>query len=206
MAQEKRRGHLGRNLLLGFSAIVVVALLIIFLAPIVPAKVIEKQPYAANETYIESEPYLANETYYEAQPYSTTVPVSYTVAGTTIQSVVGQIASDCIVIINNTDTNSGTFTVTYYLVTMGGATATKYASQFIAGGMQQGVWLRHTGDYIPSFTYSITPPTKQVIQYQNVQKTREVTLYRDVEKVREVVKYRDVEKSKRVTVVDYITD
>jgi hypothetical protein len=206
MAQEKKRGHLGRNLLLGFSAIVVVALLIIFLAPVVPAKVIERQPYAANETYIESEPYLANETYYEAQPYITTVPVSYTVAGTTIQGVVGQIASDCVVIINNTDTNSGTFTVTYYLVTMGGATATKYASQFIAGGMQQGVWLRHSGDYIRSFTYSVSPPSKQAIQYQTVQKTREVTMFRDVEKTREVVLYRDVERTKWVTVFDHITD
>jgi len=206
MAQEKKRGHLGRNLLLGFCAIVVVALLIIFLAPVVPAKYIEKQPYAGNETYIEKEPYLANETYSEAQPYVTTAFLSYTVAGTAIQSVAGQIASDCIVIINNTDTNSGTFSVTYYLVTMGGATATKYASQFIAGGMQQGVWLRHTGDYIRSFTYSVTPPSKQVIQYQYVQKTREVTMYRDVEKTREVVLYKDVERTKWVTVVDHITD
>ncbi len=206
MAQEKKRGHLVRNLLLGFSAIVVIALLIIFLAPVVPAKIVEKQPYAANETYVESEPYLANETYYEAQPYVTTVPLSYTVAATTIQSVPGQIASDCIVIIQNTDTNSGTFTVTYYLVTMGGATTTKYASQFIAGGMQQGVWLRHSGDYIRSFTYTVSPPSKQVIQYQSVQKTREVTKYRDVEKTREVILYRDVEKTKWVTVVDRITD
>jgi hypothetical protein len=206
MAQEKKRGHLRRNLLLSSGAIVVAALLFIFLAPIVPAKVIEKQPYAGNETYIESEPYLANETYYEAQPYVTTAAVSYTVAGTSVQNVAGQIASDCVVIINNTDTNSGTFTVTYYLVTMGGATATQYASQVIAGGMQQGVWLRHTGDYISSFTYSVSPPSKQVIQYQNVQKTREVTKYRDVEKTREVVLYRDVEKTKWVTVVDHITD
>ena len=206
MAQEKKRGHLVRNLLLGFSAIVVIALLIIFLAPVVPAKIVEKQPYAANETYVESEPYLANETYYEAQPYVTTVPVSYTVAATTIQSVPGQIASDCIVIIQNTDTNSGTFTVTYYLVTMGGATTTKYASQLIAGGMQQGVWLRHSGDYIRSFTYTVSPPSKQVIQYQSVQKTREVTKYRDVEKTREVILYRDVERTKWVTVVDNITD
>jgi len=206
MAQEKKRGHLVRNLLLGFGAIVVVALLIIFLAPVVPAKIVEKQPYAANETYVESEPYLANETYYEAQPYVTTVAVSYTVAATTIQSVPGQIASDCIVIIQNTDTNSGTFTVTYYLVTMGGATTTKYASQLIAGGMQQGVWLRHSGDYIRSFTYTVSPPSKQVIQYQSVQKTREVTKYRDVEKTREVILYRDVERTKWVTVVDNITD
>ena len=206
MAQEKKRGHLVRNLLLGFGAIVVVALLIIFLAPVVPAKIVEKQPYAANETYVESEPYLANETYYEAQPYVTTVAVSYTVAATTIQSVPGQIASDCIVIIQNTDTNTGTFTVTYYLVTMGGATTTKYASQLIAGGMQQGVWLRHSGDYIRSFTYTVSPPSKQVIQYQSVQKTREVTKYRDVEKTREVILYRDVERTKWVTVVDNITD
>jgi hypothetical protein len=182
MAQEKKRGHLGRNMLLGFSALVVVALLIIFLAPIVPAKFIESQPYAGNETY------------YEAQPYVTTVPLSYTLAGTTIQNVAGQIASDCVVIINNTDTNSGTFTVTYYLVTLGGATATQYASQFIAGGLQQGVWLRHAGDYIRSFTYSVSPPSKQVIQYQNVEKTREVVLH------------RDVERTKWVTVIDHITD
>jgi hypothetical protein len=206
MAQEKKKGHLRRNLLLGVSAVVVAALLIIFLAPVVPAKYIEKEPYAANETYVEQEPYIANETYYEAQPYVTTAPLSYTVAGTAVQGVAGQIASDCVVIINNTDSNSGTFTVAYYLVTMGGATTTRYASQFIPGGTQQGVWLRYTGDYIRSFTYSITPPTKQVIQYYNVQKTREVTVYRDVQKTREVVLYRDVEKTKWVTVVDRITD
>lgn len=206
MAQEKKRSNLGRNLLLGVGAVVVAGLLIIFLAPIVPAKYIEKQPYAANETYVEQEPYTANETYYEAQPYTTTASLSYTVSGTSIQAVAGQIASDCVVIIYNTDSNSGTFTVTYSLVTMGGATTTRYASQFIAGGMQQGVWLRYTGDYIRSFTYSVTPPTKQVIQYTNVQKTREVTKYRDVEKTREVVLYRDVEKTKLVTVVDRITN
>ena len=206
MAEEKKKSHLQRNLLLGVSAVVVVALLIIFLAPVVPAKYIEKEPYAANETYVEQEPYIANETYYEAQPYVTTAPLSFTVAGTAIQGVAGQIASDCIVIINNTDSNSGTFTVTYFLVTMGGATATQYSSQFIAGGTQQGVWLRHTGDYIRTFTYSVTPPTKQVIQYSTVQKTREVTMYRDVQKTREVVLYRDVEKTKWVTVVDHITE
>jgi len=206
MAEEKKKSHLQRNLLLGVSAVIVVALLIIFLAPVVPAKYIEKEPYAANETYVEQEPYIANETYYEAQPYVTTAPLSFTVAGTAIQGVAGQIASDCIVIINNTDSNSGTFTVTYFLVTMGGATATQYSSQFIAGGTQQGVWLRHTGDYIRTFTYSVTPPTKQVIQYSTVQKTREVTMYRDVQKTREVVLYRDVEKTKWVTVVDHITE
>ena len=206
MAEEKKKSHLQRNLLLGVSAVIVVALLIIFLAPVVPAKYIEKEPYAANETYVEQEPYIANETYYEAQPYVTTAPLSFTVAGTAIQGVAGQIASDCIVIINNTDSNSGTFTVTYFLVTMGGATATQYSSQFIAGGTQQGVWLRHTGDYIRTFTYSVTPPTKQVIQYSAVQKTREVTMYGDVQKTREVVLYRDVEKTKWVTVVDHITE
>jgi hypothetical protein len=206
MAQEKKKGHLGRNLLLGFSALVVAALLIIFLAPIVPAKYIEKEPYAANETYVEQEPYIANETYYESQPYVTTAPLSYSVASTSVQSVSGQIASDCLVIINNNDSNSGTFTVTYFLVTMGGATTTRYTSQFIAGGTQQGVWLRYTGDYIRSFTYSVTPPIKQVIQYNNVQKTREVTKYRDVQKTREVVLYKDVEKTKWVTVIDRITD
>jgi len=206
MAEEKKKSHLQRNLLLGVSAVIVVALLIIFLAPVVPAKYIEKEPYAANETYVEQEPYIANETYYEAQPYVTTAPLSFTVAGTAIQGVAGQIASDCIVIINNTDSNSGTFTVTYFLVTMGGATATQYSSQFIAGGTQQGVWLRHTGDYIRTFTYSVTPPTKQVIQYSTVQKTREVTMYGDVQKTREVVLYRDVEKTKWVTVVDHITE
>jgi hypothetical protein len=206
MSEEKKKSHLQRNLLLGVSAVVVAALLILFLAPVVPAKYIEQEPYAANETYVEQEPYIANETYYEAQPYVTTAPLSYTVAGTAIQGVAGQIASDCIVIINNTDSNSGTFTVTYFLVTMGGATATQYSSQFIAGGTQQGVWLRHTGDYIRTFTYSVTPPTKQVIQYYNVQKTREVTKYKDVQKTREVVLYRDVEKTKWVTVIDRITD
>jgi len=206
MAQEKKRGHVRRNLLLGSGAIVVAAFLFIFLAPVVPATYIEKEPYAGNETYIEKVPYTANETYYEAEPYVVTVPLSYTVAATSIQNVLGQIASDCVVLISNTDTNSGTFSVTYFLVTMGGATATKYSYQFIPGGTQQGVWVRHSGDYIRSFTYSVAAPTKQVIQYRNVQKTREVTLYRDVEKVREVVKYRDVERSKRVTVVDSITD
>jgi len=206
MAQEKKKGHLRRNLILGVSAVVLAALLFIFLAPVVPTTYIEKEPYAANETYTEKEPYAANETYTESEPYVVTVPLSYTVAGSAIQNVSGQIASDCVVIINNTDASSGTFSVTYFLVTMGGATATKYSYQFIPGGTQQGVWVRHSGDYIRNFTYSVAAPSKQVIQYHNVQKTREVTLYRDVEKVREVVKYRDVEKSKRVTVVDSITD
>lgn len=204
MVQEKKKSHPRRNLLLGFSSIVIIVLLFIFLAPVVPEKYYEKEPYTATETYTETEPYTVTETYTESEPYNATVPVSYVVGGTANQQVPGQIASDCIVVIYNTDTNSGSFTVTFNLVTMGGATATRYASQFIAGGTQQSVWLRYTGDYIRSFTYSVTPPNKQVVQYHDVQKTREVTYYRDVEKTREVVRYRDVERTRRVTVVDSI--
>ena len=168
--------------------------------------------------YTEREPYTTTETYYEKEPYTESVPIEYRVTDTGIYDWFWSTGSDIWVTIKNTDTKSGYFYVTFSLKTRGGAITSKTASEYIAIGEEKRVQVKHSGDYISTFTYSITPPikevtkyrdvtkTREVVKYRKVPKTREVTKYRDVAKTREVIRYRDVPKTKRVTVLEYLLD
>jgi len=211
-------------------AILVIASIVLCAVPMIEVTYYESEPYTTTETYYESEPYTTTETYYESEPYTVTeiyyekepytasVPVDYQVTGVWIYNWFWTIGSDCWVTIKNTDIKSGYFYVTFYLTTEGGATTTKHASEYIAIGEEKDVLVKHPGDYVETFTYSITPPEKEVTKYEDVEKRREVTKYRDVEKTREVTKYKDVkktrevieykdvEKTKRVTALEYLMD
>ncbi len=150
-------------------------------------------------TYSESVPYTTIETYYVTESSTEEVPLSYTVIDTKISNFYWRFASDCTVTIKNTDIDSGYFRIEFNLVTQAtdtspSKTVTKAAWQFLAPGKQADVTVRHEGDYIDSFTYSITPPT------------REVTTSWQVPRTREIVNYEEVVKTKKVTFLEYWTE
>lgn len=185
--------------------ILVVAAIMIFAVPTMTATYYEWEPYTTYEIYWESEPYTTYETYWESEPYTETVPIDYLVTDTAIYNWFWHTGSDVWVTIKNADVKSGYFYVTFNLVTQGDATATQYGSEYIAIGEEKDVLVKHSGDYIKTFTYSVTPPTKEVTRYRDVEKTREVTTYEWVEKTRQVTEYGWVEKTEKVTVFEYLT-
>jgi len=145
-------------------------------------------------TYYQEEPYTATETYYEKEPYTTLVNIDYRVTEARTYNWFWTTGSDCWVTIKNADIKSGYFFVTFDLVTRGGARITRTAREYITIAEEKRVTVKHSGDYISRFTYSIDPPQK------------EVTMYRDVQKTREVVRIREVESTKRVPVFEYLTE
>jgi hypothetical protein len=114
------------------------------------------------------------ETYWVTEPYISYQDVDYIVTETGIYDWFWNTGSDVWVTIKNADTKSGYFYVTFYLITDGGATTTRYGNAYIVLGEETKINIKHSGDYIKSFTYSIDPPTKEVTQYHSVQKTRQV--------------------------------
>jgi len=159
----------------------------------------ELEPYTDIETYYETEPFTTYETYTEREPYNKSVPIDYIVTSKGSYSYFWSTGFDVWVNVKNTDLKSGTFTVVFNLRLEGGAKTTKSASKYIAIGDTEKVEVSYKGAWLSSYTYSITPPTKTVTDYRNVEKTREVVEYRDVEKTREIIKYRPVTRYKEVT-------
>jgi len=157
-----------------------------------------EEPYTELETYYEKEPFTTYETYTEREPYNKSIPIDYIVTSKGSYSYFWSTGFDAWVNIKNTDLKSGTFTVVFNLTLKGGAKTTKSASKYIAIGDTEKVQVSYAGAWLSSYTYSITPPTKTVTEYRDVQKTREVVEYRDVQKTREVTKYRTVTKYKDV--------
>jgi hypothetical protein len=149
-------------------------------------------------TYTESVPYATTETYYVTETVTEEIPLNYKVIDTNINNFYWRFSSDCTVTIRNTDISSGYFRLAFNMVTQGTPTApsktvTKAAWQLLAPGQQLDVTVRYEGAYVDSFTYAITPPT------------REVTTSRQVPKTRDVVYYREIWKTKKVTFLEYWT-
>ena len=149
-------------------------------------------------TYSESVPYITTETYYVTETSTEEVPLNYKVIDTKINNFYWRFSSDCTVTIKNTDIDSGYFRIVFNMVTQAtdvapSKTVIKAAWQLLAPGKQADVTVRHEGDYIGNFTYSIMPPTREVTTSQQVPKTKEVT------------NYREVVKTKKVTYLEYWT-
>ena len=175
-----------RLLVLIFIAILVVVVAVLSAAPL------------KSVTYSESVPYTTTETYYVTETSTEEIPLNYKVIDTKINNFYWRFSSDCTVTLRNTDIDSGYFRIAFNMVTQATGTSpsktvTKAAWQSLAPGKQADVTVRHEGDYIGNFTYSITPPT------------REVTTSRQVPKTREIVNYEEVVKTKKVTFLEYWT-
>ncbi len=173
-----------RLLVLIFIAILVVVAALLTAAPL------------KSVTYTESVPYTTTETYYVTETNTEEVPLGYKVIDTNINNSYWRLSSDCTVTIRNTDVSSGYFRIAFNMLTQTtilapSKTVTKAAWQLLDPGQQKDVTVRHDGDHIGNFTYSITPPTREVTTSQQVPKTKET------------VNYEEVVKTKKVTFLEY---
>jgi hypothetical protein len=173
-----------------------ILLILIFIAILVAAAAVISAAPLKSVTYSESVPYTTTETYYVTETNTEEVPLNYKVIDTKISNWYWRVYSDCTVTIRNTDVNSGYFRIAFNMVTQftiltPSKTVTKAAWQFLAPGEQKDVTVRHEGDYVGNFTYSITPPT------------REVTTSEQVPKTIEIINYDEVVKTKKITLLEY---
>ena len=150
-------------------------------------------------TYYETEQYTTTETYYVTEIQTEEFPLTYEVKDARIWDFYWRISTECTVSIKNTDSEAGYFRVQFNITTQATDTTpskslTKVAWRFIESGKQNDITVRHDGAQIKSFTYLVTPSTKQV------------TTYNEVPKTREILQYRDVEKTKKVTVLQYLIE
>ena len=180
-------------------------LLVFCLAPIKEVSYTVDERYQTTETYYVTEaytveePYIDIETYYETEPYDKSVPIDYLVTGEEGYNYFGGEGFYARVYIKNTDSISGTFTVVFDFTLQGGVKDTESKSKYIAAGKEEKLTVSYHGAALRSFTYSITPPTKTVTAYRDVEKTREVIKYRPVIKYRDVPKERTVWKTRPAT-------
>ncbi len=185
--------------------------------PIVTVAYTENEPYSVTETYYvqeayteqedyyEKEPFTKEEAYTESEPYNRSVPLNCVVTDKEGYNYFWSTGFDARVWIKNSDTQGGWFSVVFYCVLQGGATTTRTVSEYIAPGDTELVELKYSGAYLSQFDYSMTPPTKTVLDYREVAKTRYVTEFIDVLKTREVTKYRDVPRERTVVKVRPVT-
>jgi len=186
---------------IGIVAGIVVAILalVVCLVPLKTVAYTVLVDYEDTETYYESEPYEDIETYTE------TVPLDYEVVEN--EAYIEGTTPVVSVAVQNTDSVSGTFTVRLsirsniwgeliyfldydekelYLKPGETGTATNRADDVNA---EENDW---------SWSYDVTPATKEV------EKERPVTKYRQVEKQRTVTKQRQETRYKKVTLLDYL--
>ena len=187
--------------------VVVVALaLVVCLAPLKTVPYTVMVDYEDTETYYEDEPYADVETYTEM------VPLDYEVVESDMD-VEGHTATVSVVV-RNQDDIAGTFTVDLTVI---------YGCTFIAPGSieitsmfasdERELYLKPnktgTATYsadnpypancdVDSWSYDVTPGTKEL------EKERTVTKYRQVEKQRTVIKQRQETRHKKVTLLDYL--
>jgi len=198
-----------RNLAVVLGAFIAVAAIVVCAVPLVAVHYAVDVSYEDTETYYIKEEYTVQEPYTvqdlysnaeestEREPYNKSVPIDYVVTDEEISETCTA-GTYVWVAIRNTDVKSGSFRVTFRIFIHAVGTSTKNASTYIAAGDTQRVQVNSSGE-VRSFTYSITAPTKTVVDYRDVVKTRQVTEYRDVTKYRDVIEYRDVPKQRTVT-------
>jgi hypothetical protein len=175
-----------------------ILLILIFIAILAAAAAVISAVPLKSVTYSESVPYTTTETYYVTETNTEEIPLNYKVINTNISNTYWRLSSDCTVTIKNTDVSSGYFRIAFNMATQNtvmapSKTVTKAAWQLLAPGQQKDVTVRHEGDHMGNFTYSITPPTREVTTSQQVPKTREI------------VNYEEIVKTKKVTLLEYWT-
>jgi len=184
---------------IAIGATIVTLAVVICFAPLVTVPYEVTVDYQDTETYYEDEPYEDTETYTE------TVPLDYEVVQT--EGHVEGTTPAVSVAVQNTDSVPGTFTVSLsirsniwgeliyfldydekelYLDPGETGTATNRADDV---NVEESDW---------SWSYDVTPGTKEV------EKERTVTKYRQVEKQRTVTRQRQETRYKKVTLLDYL--
>ncbi|MGA2669947.1 MAG: hypothetical protein ABSF21_00800 [Dehalococcoidia bacterium] len=187
------------------SVIAIIALVVC----LVPLKEVA---YAVTVDYEDTATYYENEPYNATEPYTETVPLDYEVVDTK-ERIDGDTTAVSVVV-RNKDSIAGTFTVDFSVI---------YVCTFIAPGSIKATAMfasdqrelhldpndtetaRYTADNpypancgFDSWSYTVTPSTKEV------EAERTVTKYRQVEKQRTVTKQRQETRYKKVTMLDYL--
>ncbi len=202
-----------------FSVLILaIAILVLWLLPIMEVTYMEEETYTDIETYLEKEPYTGietdtelepqtvTETYYEPEPYTVTQDYLYVVTDT---GIIDEPKTDppggyAWIKIKNQEIGEapGLFAVHFDVELEGGAKWKNSDSDRIEGGETTRLSVFYSGELIADFDYEIyIIPEKDVILYRDVKQTREVTKYVEVEKEREVNLLKDVEKQREVLAV-----
>lgn len=189
------------------SIVIVVAIaLVVCLVPLKEVAYAVTVDYEDTETYYESEPYE------DVKTYTETVPLDYEVVES--EEYVEGVTTVVSIVVRNKDNIAGTFTVDLSVI---------YGCTFIAPGSieitsilasdEEELHLEpnDTGTAtcsidnpypancaFDSWSYDVTPDTKEV------EKERIVTKYRQVEKQRTVTRQRQETRYKKVTLLDYL--
>lgn len=188
MAEQKKKGYLWRNLIIGFGVLLIVALLIIWLAPVMTAAYTVSVPYQDTETYYVSEPYQAQ------VEKNLTYSVTNSSASNSWDLSRGCYAYASVTLLN-TDTSPGTFVVRFAFPALN-RTYTDSATGYIFPGQSKtltGLADTDCGEDW-NWNYDITPGTKTVTETQ----------YQQVERQRIVTKDREETRYKKVAVLDYL--
>ena len=185
--------------------VLLVVFLVVYLIPLKTVAYTVMVDYQDTETYYEDEPYEVTETYTE------TVLLDYEVVES--EGHAEGVTAVFSVVVRNEDNITGTFTVDFSVF---------YGCTFIEPGSiqittmpfshEEELYLESndtgTATYsvdneypancdVDSWSYDVTPDTKEV------EKERTVTEYRQVEKQRTVTKQRPETRYKKVTLLDY---
>lgn len=155
-------------------------------------------PYDVQETYTERVPYDTTEYYIVSEPYTYSTPVDYTIVSASYSNYWVSPPTTMWVTVTNGDSKSGYFTVQFDITTIGGATKTVWASEYILSQETKEITATST-DKIQTYNYKVTPPQKEVSAYHDVQKTRTITKYQDVSRVKTVTKYRAESRQRDAT-------
>lgn len=187
-------------------AIVVAIVLVIGFVPLIEV------PYPVTVQYQDTETYYVDEPYELMETYSETVPLDYEVVKS--EGYVEGITCVVSVVLRNLDDIAGTFTVDFSVI---------YGCTFISPGSIQVTSMfasdekelhlapnaKGTATFsvdneypancdVDSWSYDVTPSTKEV------EKERTVTEYRQVEKERTVTKEREETHYKKVPIFEYL--
>jgi hypothetical protein len=205
MLYEKEIGFGVKKVVIGIVIAVAVALVVVFV-PLIEVPYLVTVQYQDTETYFEDEPYEVTETYSEA------VPLDYEVV--TSEGHGEGITSVLSVELRNLDDIAGTFTVDFSIIygcTFISPGSIKVTSMFASDQKELQLAPNAKGtatssidnEYpancdVDSWSYDVTPSTKEV------EEERTVTEYRQVQKERIVTKEREETHYKKVPVLEYL--
>lgn len=172
--EHKQTSNLRRNIVIGVAGLVIIAVLIICLAPVMS----EGYSVSVTEPVQTQQPYTVTVT----TPNETQQPLTYQVTNTSASHDLGLGTGGCAghayVTVENTDTEAGTFTVNYTFSTTETVAHDTQSVYVLPGEWQtaEGTW-QSLGCFATfNWSYTVQPPMKTMTTYY----TSEETLYRTV--------------------------
>lgn len=197
---------------IGIPIGVTIVAVVVILAVVVCFVPLKEVAYAVTVDYEDTETYYVDEPYQETETYTEVVPLEYEVVESEAYSEgVTTVAS---IVVRNKDNVAGTFTVDLSVIY--GCTfiepgnilvtsmfASDQKALHLAPNAKGTATFSVDNEYpancaVDSWSYDVSPSTKEV------EKERTVTEYRQVEKERTVTRQRQETRYKKVTLFDYL--